>query len=87
MFYIRAEKDARLVSELGDPLFYRYMLICNMGVYNILCISVNDGTGKIYRGVSEDESTALRVFDIVYNNGVAPEHLDCIIDDILGEMN
>lgn len=53
-------------------------------VYDIACkrIAQNSEQSEIYTGVTQNHSTALKIFNILSDNLVAPEHLICIIDEM-----
>lgn len=86
MLSIIVKKNAELIDESGKAVHYEYKLIEHNGIYNIVCINNSSFTEEVYTGVSDDKEVAVKVFNLICKESVAPEHLNCIIDDILSEI-
>ncbi len=58
-------------------------------VYDIACKRIAQSTEQcqIYKGVTQNYSTAVKIFSIISRNLVSPEHLICIIDDLYENFN
>ena len=87
MLSIIVKKYAELIDETGEYLCYEYALMENNGVFSIACTNIPLGEAEVYTGVTDNRADALRILEMLYENEVAPCHLDCIIDEILWEMS
>jgi hypothetical protein len=94
MSHLVYEASINYVTEDGLRRSVVYTLLCRWGaaerVYDIACAKLGEGLSACdncrerYDGVCDNEGVALEIVHKLVDKLVMPEHLICVVDELIG---